>query len=151
MEPAKIQNQTRVVTGLSNREFLERHAGPARVGLSGGVTPIDLAICRAERHLDGGKRWGIWSHVFLFEGVRADGQHWVIESDLELHRKHIRLGAQENRIAKYYDEKLYTARAVLDFGLTAADRRRKNHRAADPAPPARPGASSVNQAPPRRP
>jgi hypothetical protein len=120
MEPDKTQNQTLVVTGLSNREFLERHAGPGRVGLSGGVTPVDLAICRAERHLDGRKRWGTWTHAFLFEGVRADGQHWVIESDLELHRKHIRLGAQENRIAKYYDEKLYTALAVLDFGLTAA-------------------------------
>jgi hypothetical protein len=117
METATTQNQTIVVTGLSNREFLERHAGLGRVGLSGGVTSIDLAICRAERHLDDEKRWGIWSHAFLFEGVRADGHHWVIESDLELHRKHIRLGAQENRISKYHDEKLYTALAVLDFGL----------------------------------
>ena len=107
-----------VITGLSNREFLERYAGLGRVGLSGGVTPIDLAICRAERHLDVEKRWGIWTHAFLFEGVRADGHHWVIESDLELHRKHIRLGAQENRISKYHDDKLYTALAVLDFGLT---------------------------------
>ena len=118
MEAAETQNQTVVINGLSNREFLERYAGLGRVGLSGGVTPIDLAISRAERHLDGEKRWGIWTHAFLFEGVRADGHHWVIESDLELHRKHIRLGAQENRISKYHDEKLYTALAVLDFGLT---------------------------------
>jgi hypothetical protein len=118
MEAAKTQNQTVVITGFSNREFLERYAGLGRVGLSGGVTPIDLAISRAERHLDDEKRWGIWTHAFLFEGVRADGHHWVIESDLELHRKHIRLGAQENRISKYHDEKLYTALAVLDFGLT---------------------------------
>lgn len=118
MEAAKTQNQTIVITGLSNREFLERHARLGRVGLSGGVTPIDLVISRAERHLDGEKRWGIWTHAFLFEGVRADGHHWVIESDLELHRKHIRLGAQENRISKYHDEKLYTTLAVLDFGLT---------------------------------
>ncbi len=117
MEAAKTQNQTVFITGLSNREFLERYAGLGRVGLSGGVTPIDLAISRAERHLDGEKRWGIWTHAFLFEGARADGHHWVIESDLELHRKHIRLGAQENRISKYHDEKLYTALAVLDFGL----------------------------------
>ena len=117
MDAAKTQNQTVVITGLSNREFLERYAGLGRVGLSGGVTPIDLAISRAERHLDGEKRWGIWTHAFIFEGVRGDGHHWVIESDLELHRKHIRLGAQENRISKYHDEKLYTALAVLDFGL----------------------------------
>jgi len=40
-------NQTVIVTGLSNREFLERHALPGRVGLSGGVTLIDKAIARA--------------------------------------------------------------------------------------------------------
>jgi len=39
----------------------------------------------------------------------------VIESDLQIHRKHIQLGVQENRVAKYCDEKLYTSLAVLDF------------------------------------
>ena len=114
------QSQTIVVTGLSNREFLERYAQAGRVGLSGGITPVDLAICRAERHLDETKRWGAWSHAFLFEGVRADGHHWVIESDLQIHHKHIQLGVQENRIAKYHDEKYYTTLAVLDFGLNEA-------------------------------
>jgi hypothetical protein len=110
-------NQTVVLTGLSNREFLERYAVAGRVGLSGGETLVDRAICRAERHLDDQARWGAWSHAFLFEGVRADAQHWIIESDLQFHRKHIQLGVQENRVAKYYDEKLYTTLAVLDFGL----------------------------------
>ena len=120
MQPNAIQAQTVVVTGLSNREFLERYAGPGRIGLSGGITLIDQAICRAERHLDEGEQWGCWSHAFLFQGQRPDGHHWVIESDLEVHRKHIRLGVQENRIAKYYDEGLYTCLAVLDFGLAEA-------------------------------
>jgi hypothetical protein len=120
MEPEKNQNQTIVVTGLSNREFLERYAGVGRVGLSGGVTPVDLAISRAERHLDEQKRWGIWSHAFFFQGARADGHHWVIESDLQFHKKHMQLGVQENRISKYDDEKLYSSLAVLDFGLTDA-------------------------------
>jgi hypothetical protein len=44
----------------------------------------------------------------------------VIESDLQIHRKHIQLGVQENRVAKYYDEKFYTSLAVLDFGLAEA-------------------------------
>jgi hypothetical protein len=114
------QNQTIVITGLSNREFLERYAQPGRVGLSGGTTAVDKAICRAQRHLDDQKRWGNWSHAFVFEGVRADGHHWVIESDLQVHRKHIQLGVQENRITKYFDEKLYTTLAVLDFGLSPA-------------------------------
>lgn len=112
-------SETIFVTGLSNREFLERYAAPGRIGLSGGTTLIDKAICRAERHLDPDHRWGVWSHSFIFEGVRADGHHWVIESDLQLQRKHIQLGVQENRITKYFSEELYTSVAVLDLGLTA--------------------------------
>ena len=81
--------------------------------------PDNKAICRAERHLDSEERWGCWSHAFLFQGVRPDGHHWVIESDLQIHHKHIQLGVQENRVAKYHDEKLYTTLAVLDFGLDA--------------------------------
>jgi len=120
VETENDQNQTIVVTGLSNREFLDRYAALGRVGLSGGVTPVDLAISRAERHLDEQKRWGLWSHAFFFQGQRADGHHWVIESDLQFHKKHIQLGVQENRVSKYNDEKFYTCLAVLDFGLTGA-------------------------------
>jgi hypothetical protein len=42
----------------------------------------------------------------------------VIESDLQVLRKHIQLGVQENRVSKYCDEELYTNLAVIDFGLT---------------------------------
>ncbi len=106
------------MTGLSNQAFFERYAQPGRIGLSGGVTLIDKAICRAQRHLDAQENWGSWSHAFVFQGRRVDSQHWVIESDLQVHRKHIQLGVQENRVSKYYDEALYTCLAVLDFGLT---------------------------------
>jgi hypothetical protein len=115
-----IQNQTVLVKDISNREFLGRYARPGRVGLSGGITLIDKAIARAERHLDEAGEWGSWSHAFLFQGERHDGHHWVIESDLQIHRKHIQLGVQENRIVKYHDEKLYSTLAVLDFGLSEA-------------------------------
>src|SRR5262249_5833898 len=94
------------------------YARPGRVGLSGGLTLVDKAIYRAERHLDEAERWGSWSHAFLFQGVRHDGHHWLIESDLQFHHKHIKLGVQENRVSKYHNEKLYTTLAVLDFGLT---------------------------------
>ena len=50
--PNTTQSQTVVVTGLTNREFLERYARPGRVGLSGGITLIDKAIVRAQRHVD---------------------------------------------------------------------------------------------------
>ncbi len=120
MSGAASANETVTVTGLSNREFLERYARPGRVGLSGGRTLVDKMICRAERHLDTEHRWGQWSHAFFFEGERADGHHWVIESDLQFHRKHIQLGVQENRVAKYFNEEYYTTLAVLDFGLNEA-------------------------------
>ena len=117
MQLSTTQGQTVVVTGLSNREFLELHAQPGRIGLCGGATLVDKAICRAQRHLNEHGQWGLWSHAFLFEGRRLDGQHWVIESDLQAHRTHIQFGVQENRIAKYFDERLYPCLAVLDLGL----------------------------------
>ena len=111
-------SRTVVVPDMSNREFLERYAAPGRIGLSGGLTQVDKVICRAERHLDRQEKWSAWSHAFLFQGQRADGQHWILESDLDIHRKHVRFGVQENRISKYFDEKLYTCLAILDFGLS---------------------------------
>src|SRR5262245_18004163 len=111
-------NEVIAVTGLSNREFLEAYARSGRVGLAGGITLIDRTIARAQRHLNADKHWSPWTHSFIFQGQRGDGHHWVIESDLQIASKHIRLGAQENRVAKYFDEELYTTLAVLDFNVT---------------------------------
>jgi hypothetical protein len=110
-------------TGISNREFLQTYAAPGRVGLVSGNFRIDALIRRAQRHVDENKEWSLWSHALVFQGERADGHHWVIESDLDLHHKHIRLGAQENRISKYFDEASFPHLAVLDFGLDAAQTR----------------------------
>src|SRR3954468_8278349 len=110
-------SNTIFLTDLTNEQFLEQYARPGRIGLSGGLTLVDKAICRAERHLDGEEKWGAWSHAFLFQGRRHDGHHWVIESDLQIHRKHIQLGVQENRVSKYFDERLYTNLAIMDFGI----------------------------------
>src|SRR5258706_3265546 len=106
------------VTGISNREFLETYARPGRVGLVGGVSPIEKVIRRAERHVDADKRWSLWSHSFLLGERRSDEHHWIIESDLHIARKHIRLGVQENRLTKYFDESVYRSLAILDFGLS---------------------------------
>jgi len=113
-----MEPQTIIINGMSNREFLDMYAHPGRVGLCGGTTKVDLAIRHAQRHLHEEHRWSDWSHAFLFEGKRVDGQHWVMESDIQILRKNIQLGAQENRVEKYYDEKMFPALAVLDFGLT---------------------------------
>ncbi len=113
-----MENQTVIVNGISNREFLEQYAQPGRVGLCGGMTQVDTAIRRAQRHQHTAGRWSDWSHVFLFEGKRLDGQHWVLESDIQLQSKNFQLGAQENRSAKYFDEAMFPTLAVLDFGLS---------------------------------
>jgi hypothetical protein len=103
---------------VTNEEFLRQYAAPGRIGLVGGTTLIDRAICRAQRHVDDEKQWSIWSHAFLVEGERVDGRQWVIESDLDIHRKHIRLGVQENRIDKFFNQDFYSTLAILDFQLT---------------------------------
>jgi len=111
-------NQLVEVSGLTNEQFFTLHAAPARVGLVGGTALIDRAIRRAQRHVDAGRNWSCWSHAFLLQGGRHDGHQWVIESDLDIHRRHIRLGVQENRVTKFLDEELYSTVAVLDFGLS---------------------------------
>lgn len=110
----------RAVGDMSNRDFLEKYAAAGRVGLVCGSFRVDKLIRRAQRHVSGTKEGSLWSHALLFQGERSDGHHWVIESDLDIHHKHIRLGAQENRISKYFDEALFPHLAVLDFGLQDA-------------------------------
>lgn len=112
--------ETIVIEGLSNREFLEQYAAPGRIGLVGGPELINRLISRAQRHIDAQHEWSRWSHAFLFQGKRHDDHHWVVESDLDIRRKHIRLGVQENRIAKYFDDERTTSVAILDFGLSPA-------------------------------
>ncbi len=114
-----METKTIIVTGLSNQEFFARHAQAGCIGLCGGATRVDSVIRRAQRHLDDAGRWSNWSHAFFLQGQRADGHQWVVESDLQFHRKNIQLGAQENRVEKYYDEKMYPTLAILDFGLNA--------------------------------
>jgi hypothetical protein len=112
--------ETIIVEGLTNQEFFERHAAPGRVCLVGGPELINRLISRAQRHLNDEHEWSRWSHAFLLQGRRHDGHHWVIESDLDIKHKHIRLGVQENRLAKYHDGTANTSVAILDFGLTPA-------------------------------
>jgi hypothetical protein len=106
-----------VVEGISNAEFLERHAGPGRVGLCGGVDMINKTIRKLQYHVTADGHRSPWSHAFLCGGKRIDGQHWVLESDLDLRHKQIRLGVQENRIARYHDEECFPNLAILDFEL----------------------------------
>ena len=110
-------NEVITLRDISNEAFFLKYAAPGRVGLTGGATLVDRAIRRAERHVCDGK-WSSWSHAFIFGEKRSDGHIWVIESDLQAARKHVRLGVQENRLSKYFDEDNYGMAAILDFGLS---------------------------------
>lgn len=101
----------------SNEAFLEQFAAPGRVGLAGGRALVDRAIRRAQRRLSPGNEPSRWSHAFLCLGRRIDGKHWILESDLDFHRKQIRLGLQENRLTKYHDSERCPNLAILDFQL----------------------------------
>ena len=104
---------------VSNRDFLLAHAQPGRVGLAGLAGFIDHRIQRSQRRAHPERLASLWSHAFLFEGQRLDGEHWLLESDLDISGRHIRLGVQENRIEKYCDDAAAPALAVIDFGLDA--------------------------------
>jgi len=112
--PARLVH---TVEGLSNAEFLERYAAPGRVGLCGGVDVINKTIRKLQYHVTADGHRSPWSHAFLCSGKRIDDRHWVLESDLDLRHKQIRLGVQENRIERYHDEESFPNLAILDFGL----------------------------------
>ena len=101
----------------SNADFLHAHAAPAHIGLAGGNALIDRGIRKAQRLITGDGVGSAWSHAFVIGEQRSDGHWWVLESDLDLRHKQIRLGAQENRLAKYFDAVEWPNLAVLDFSL----------------------------------
>jgi len=106
------------VAGLTNAEFFDRYAGPGKIGLVGGPLFIDRLIKRAQRRLTDPQAPSRWAHAFVFQGKRMDGHHWLIESDLDIHRRHIRLGVQENRLTKYTNDQQVQSAAILDLELS---------------------------------
>lgn len=101
----------------ANAAFLLKHAAPGRIGLSGGRDWINKLIRKAQAPLTGDGHRSLWSHAFIFMEQRVDGHWWVLESDLDLRYRQIRLGVQENRLSRYFDEDTFPNLAVLDFGL----------------------------------
>jgi hypothetical protein len=118
------ETQVRRAGDISNLEFLKRYAMPGCVGLFGGSSSIDRAIRIGQRQLDDDAKPSLWSHALIFQGVRVDGRHWLLESDFEMGRGQVRNGVQENRIEKYESEKEWPNLAILDFGLQERDARR---------------------------
>ena len=111
------------MTGLSNADFIEQHAAPGRIGLCGGRDWINKLIRKAQAPLTADGHRSLWSHAFVFSERRSDGQWWVIESDLDLRFKQVRLGVQENRAARYFDADAFPNLAILDFHLDAQQTR----------------------------
>lgn len=103
---------------ISNKELAEKYAKPGCIGLVGIDSVIDNAIKKGQKLITKDGKNSSWSHAFIFSGFREDGHLWIIESDLGFHKKQIKLGVQENRAEKYFDEKMCPNYAVLDFDLS---------------------------------
>jgi hypothetical protein len=102
---------------LKNSDFFNEFARTGAIGLVGGTHFIDKGIKKAQKKITADKQESLFSHVFIFSDKRADERWWVIESDLEFHSGHIRLGVQENRVDKYFNEDQFPNVAILDLKL----------------------------------
>jgi hypothetical protein len=103
---------------VSNEEFFNKYAQSGSVCLVGGTHFIDRTIKKAQKKLTLNKQASFFSHAFIFSEKRSDGKWWLIESDLEIHTKQVKLGVQENRADKYFDETLFPNVAILNFNLS---------------------------------
>ena len=115
----------------SNADFIERHAAPGRIGLCGGRDWINKLIRKAQAPLTADGHRSLWSHAFLFSERRSDGQWWVIESDLDVRYRQVRLGVQENRASRYFDAEAFPNLAILDFHLDGEQTRQVQASALD--------------------
>ncbi len=104
---------------MTNEEFFYSFAKTGSVGLVGGTHFIDRSIKKIQKKITPDKKPSLFSHAFIMSEKRIDDKWWIIESDLEFHTKQIKVGVQENRIDKYFDEKLYPNVVLLDFNLSA--------------------------------
>ncbi len=104
---------------MSNEEFFNTWSRPGSVCLVGGTHFIDRSIKKAQKKLTLDKKDSLFSHAFIISEKRVDEKWWLIESDLEIHTKQVKLGVQENRIDKYFDEKMFPNVAILDFKIPA--------------------------------
>jgi hypothetical protein len=104
-----------------NQSLFLEHARPGMIGLVGGASFIDRTIRKSQRSMRAfyaGAPRSLFSHAFICSGIRADGRHWVLESDLDFARKIVRLGVQENRAERYFSAEEYPNIALLDFALS---------------------------------
>ncbi len=114
-----------------NADFIRQHAAPGRIGLCGTSDWIGKTIRKAQAPLTNDGHRSLWSHAFLFCEQRVDGHWWVLESDLDLRYRQIRLGVQENRADRYFDAEAFPNLAILDFGLDEAQVRQMQIAALD--------------------
>lgn len=102
---------------LSNETFINQYAAPGLIGLVGGNALVDKTLRKIQGKIYNTPE-GLWSHAFIFTEKRVDGYWWVLESDLDYGFKQMRLGVQENRSSKYFDQNLYPHLMIMDFRLS---------------------------------
>lgn len=100
--------------------FFKEHHKEGRIGLVGTDDLVGAAIRDAQSSITIDTLPSKWSHAFLMGEIRADGEPYIFESDLEpdIDRPQLRNGAQESRLSKWAVVSVEHA-AVLDLGLSA--------------------------------
>ncbi len=113
---------------LNLLRFFTENYRPGIIGAAGTKGTIGMAIREAQKAVTTDGEASLWSHCFIFGGMRFDrrGQGgaksrspYIFESDLkvDMFKPQLRNGAQENWIGKHCRERVENA-AVIDFGLT---------------------------------
>ena len=107
----------------SNAEFIERHAGPARIGLCGGQQLINKLIRKAQGPLTADGHRATWSHAFVFTGGSSSPTSSCTPSTCVL--------ACRKTAPAALDADAYPNIAILDFGLDAGQILKVQQRALD--------------------
>lgn len=109
-------------------QFFMDNYKPGAIGLVGTKDTIGKAIRAAQLPVTRDKRESLWSHCFVFNGLRLDRRPlngeitkslYLFESDLKVNafKPQLRNGAQENWIGKWCKEEVENA-AIIDLGLS---------------------------------
>ena len=109
-------------------QFFAGRYKPGAIGLVGTKDTIGRAIREAQRPVTKDHSPSLWSHCFIFGGLRSDRRGpggglskspYIFESDLKVNafKPQLRNGAQENWLGKWCKINVEHA-AVIDLGLS---------------------------------
>ena len=71
---------------LTNQQFIQQYAKPDCIGLVGGTHFIDESIKKAQKKITTNGQQSLWSHAFIFSGLRQDGHIWLNDTYIFIYK-----------------------------------------------------------------